>query len=218
MTDATNTETPAATENTNVFLCPLPNSESSLSIDRTQIPAEVRLSLLDSAIKENVRNRVNAANVRFNKLNAPWVSYDNAIAADPAQTAVAKPEGERPTIDLVSIAQKARDDLYSGNIRATKEKGAGRKTVDPLVKTVTDVVVREVFAKEKANGMTFVQAKAKVGDGVAYLKARIEELVASGADRGALEKMLEDRYMKPARIILGLADNKAIKDGPSILG
>jgi hypothetical protein len=203
----------------NIFLCPLPGMDSTLQIDRSQVPAEVRLALLDSAIKENVRNRVNAANVRHTKANTPWQAFDNAMAADPAQTVVAKPEGERPTIDLVAIAQKAREDLYAGKLRSTKEKGEGRKAVDPLVKTVTDVVVRDVYAKEKASGLTFVQARAKVGkDGVAYLQTRIEELVAGGADRAALDKMMEERYMKPARIILGLADNKAIKEGPSILG
>jgi hypothetical protein len=215
------TETPV-TPADNVFLCPLPNSESTLQIDRSLIPQNVRLSLLDTAIKENVRNRMNAATVRFNKANEAFAAYDKAMAADPAQTAVALPAGERPTIDIAAIAGKAREDLYAGNLRSTREAGKGRTTVDPLVKMVTDAVVREVFDKGKAEGKadwTFIKAKTQVGkDGVAYLDARIAELVATGADAGALNKMKEDRYLKPARLMLGIADNKAIKDGPSILG
>ena len=63
--------------------------------------------------------------------------------------------------------------------------------------------------------MCFLQAKKEVGgDGIAYLKARVDTLAAAGGDRAALEKMLDEKYVKPAKVMLGLIEGKMISALP----
>lgn len=210
----------AAVVNENVLMCKILDTGNELAIDLAQVAPVIRLAFLKQAIRDNVRNRLNAVQIRFNKANEAWSAYDKAQEADATQTAVTKPEGERPTLDLIEPAKRAREDLYAGTLRGLGEKKE-RVTVDPLVKLVTEAVVRDVFAKGKEAGTadwTFFKARGEVGkDGVAYLDARIAEHVANGGDAAALNKMKEDKYMKPARIMLGIDQSKAVKEGPSIL-
>lgn len=200
----------------------IPNTETDISIVLGEIPADTRLDLLKKAVRDMIANRVNVANVRNNKALEPWNAYDEASKADPLQTAVPKPEGERPSVDLLAVAAKARSDLYAGELQKRGD-GSGRKArepKDPLVAAVTKAVISELFQKKKAGNPSYkiMDAQKEVGtDGVAYLKSLIDEKVAAGADRATFEKFMEDRYMKPARIMLGIDVPKGLKDAEGLL-
>lgn len=223
MTDAaTNTGAPAAPASTVIEL-DIPGL-SKRSFDAATIPGDARLALLFSGVHRYIANRVNAAVQRHNKDEAviAWTAYDNAQKADPMQSAVPQPTVERPAApDLEDAYKRAVEALTSGEIR---RRGDGspraRKTVDPLVKLVTQSVVREVYEARKAADATYTYLKAQqeVGaDGVAYLNKLIDAKVEAGAVRADLEKMRDVRYINPAKIMLGQTDTKAIKELPSIL-
>jgi hypothetical protein len=191
--------------------------DRTVSINLADIPANARLELLKAQVREIVRNRVNVANVRRNKERAPflaWAAYEAAQAADPMQTAVAKPDGEKPTgeapasLDTMEKAGEAIADLLKGEIRSGRAKGEGKSRApkDPLVAAVTPIVVKAVYDANKGTKLddgkggqrtyTYPDAvKAVGGDGVAYLNAQIDAKVATGADRAALEKALNARYL-----------------------
>lgn len=213
-----------ATEAANtVAVFTLPNLEGERSFDCATIPADTRLDLLKNAVRGYIANRVNAAQQRHQKDEAviAWNAYDEAVKADPLQTAVAKPEGERPgPADLEDAYKRAIDALTTGDIRKQSGEPKARTRKDPLIATVTEIVVREVFDSKKAADpkYTFLAAKKEVGtDGIAYLNAIIEAKVAQGVDRTALEKMRDTKYINPAKVMLGLTENKATKELPSIL-
>jgi hypothetical protein len=64
----------------------------------------------------------------------------------------------------------------------------------------------------------YPSAQKEVGqDGLAYLRAKIDAKVAAGADKVALDKYLDTRYIKPARIQLGLDVPKSLADMDGIL-
>lgn len=218
MTDTPATPaTPAPAESGNTFLFAIPGTDKQMQIDRTAIPADVRLALLDKSIESYVRNSVNVANVRWNKDNEAWTAYNEAQKADPLQTAVARPEGDEPTEEarvahLIQVASDARTRMYENKMQRRDGTGGGRKTVDPLVKLVSDAVVRELHEKEPKGGRTYLQINAEVskaGGGIAYLEARIAEKVAAGGDEKELRKYLDSRYITPAKLMLGQSTNKA---------
>lgn len=214
------TPTPApvpAPDNPNTFQFRIPNTETDIAIDVSQVPPEVRMDMLKKALRDYINNAVNQANVRANKANAPFDAYDEAIKADPLQTAVPKPEGERTVADLIGTAAAARERLYKGEVRKQGEggEGKGRQPKDPLIKLVTDAVVRELFEKNKetTKGYKYTDAVKEVGgDGMAYLNKLIEDKVAAGMDRATLEKFRDERYVKPAEMMLGRRDNKTTKE------
>lgn len=216
--------TPAAgTDNANVFQFQIPNTETKMQIDISQVPAELRMDFLQKGLRDYIVNSVNQANVRANKANAPFDAYDEAVKADPLQTAVAKPNGERTAADLISVAAAARDRLYKGEVRKNGEGGTTRReTVDPLTKFVTEAVVRELHAKDKEAGgkrkyTEFTSEVSKAGGGIKYLEAKIAEKVAGGADEATLRKFMDERYIKPAQIMLGTKTGKATAPENSIL-
>lgn len=189
----------------------IPNTETQMQVEYASIPDNIRLELLNKQIEAYVKNSVNQANVRFNKANEAWAAYDNACKADPAQTAVPQPEGERPTVDLLAVAVAARDRLYSGEMRKAGTRKA-RKTVDPLQKLVTDACVRALFESKKdtVEGYKWTDAVKEVGgDGPAYLAGIVDEKVAAGADRDELEKLVQAKYIRPAEVMLGRHTTKA---------
>lgn len=202
----------------------LPNLPGSHSFDCATIPGETRLDLLKGAVRSYIANRVNATFQRHQKQDEvkAWAAYDEAVKADPLQTAVAKPEGERPAApDLAGSLAAALEALTKGEIR---KQGTGerkpRERKDPLIAMVTKAVVKDVYESKRAADpkYTYLMAQKEVGpDGVAYLNTIIDQKVAAGVDRTALEKMRETKYMNPARLMLGITENKAIKDLPSIL-
>ena len=200
------------TENTHVFR--IPNTDTDMSLDFESVPAHVRLDMLKKAAQAYVTNSVNQANVRHNKAMAPWLSYAEAQAADPMQTAVAAPKGEAPTVDLIQYAKDARERLYKGEVRK-QGTGKPRATKDPLVKLVTEAVVRELFDSRKAADSSYKwtdAVKAVGGEGIDFLNAMIAEKVAAGANEAELNKFRDERYIKPAEMMLGNRDNKATKD------
>lgn len=219
---ATNPETtlaaaPAPAPDTN-FVFELPNSNSTkISIDYATIPQESRFELLKTAIRGYITNSANQANIKANKANEKFAQYDEAIKADPLQTAVAKPD-EATRVDSVAAVMEAavaaRTRLYEGAMRKAGDGTKTRVTKDPLVKLVTDAVLREVFEKNKAtSGYKWTDAVKEVGgDGVAYLNKRIDARVAAGGDRAALEKFRDERYVNPAKMMLGQKDSKTTKD------
>lgn len=219
----------------------------TVSVDMTAIPQDARLELLKSAIRTMVTNRVNVAMVRNRAARAPfvaWAAYEAATAADALQTAVPKPEGDKPTgepvaaLDPIAKANEAVADLLKGELRATAKKGEGRSRApkDPLIQAVTNVVTRAVYEANKAAGRTipvegkparpysFPDATKEVGgDGVAYLNAQIAAKVAAAPEgerdtlKAQLEKQRDTRYIEPAQVMLGLKQSKASKELPSIL-
>jgi hypothetical protein len=113
----------------------------SVSINLAEIPQDARLELLKSAVRTTVTNRVNVAMVRNRALRAPfaaWAAYEAAMATDPLQTTVAKPDGEKPTgeapaaLDPIAKAGEAIADLLKGELRQQSKrarvKPALRKT------------------------------------------------------------------------------------------
>lgn len=217
---ATDPLAPAATlaapvEDPNTFTFVIPGTETSIAIVLGDIPAEVRMDLLKSKVKEYINNNVNQAAVKYKKAMEPWDAYAKAQSVDPLQTAVPKPTGDQPSApDLIKPAADARARLYSGEIRKQGEPGAAKPTRDPLTKAITDAVVRELFEKRKEAGSKpkWIEVTKEVGDGIAYLNTMIAAKVAAGADAAVMAKLLEEKYMKPAKMLLGLTDNKLTKE------
>jgi hypothetical protein len=199
------------------------------SFDCAEIPGTVRLDFLFGAVRTYIANRLNGMRTRHEKdpKVIAWKAYDEATKADPLQSAVPKPEGERPgEPDYEDAFNRAVNDLKAGNIRRQSDEPKPRKTKDPLVAVVTDAVVRDVYTSKRAEDAkySYLSAKKEVGtDGVAYLKSMIETRVAAVADaekaalRAALEKQLETRYIGPAKVMLGMNTPKAATGLPSIL-
>ena len=221
---ATDTPTPTpapADGNTLVFAIPNTEPETQMSVALGDIPAELRMEFLKKAVQQYIVNSTNQVVVRHTKDTAGWTDYDEATKADPLQTAVAKPEGERPAgpqDKIIEAAKAARDRLYKGEVRrqGTGEKKA-RKAADPLDALVTRSVVTELFEKNKGTikGYKYVDATKAVADaggGIAYLDAKIAERVAAGADASALQKFKENRYINPAKLMLGQRDTAGTKD------
>ena len=225
MTDLSNTPAaPAAADAGTVISFELPNLPGTHTFDCATIPAEARLDLLKGATRSYIANRVNAAFQRHQKDEdvKAWAAYDEAVKADPLQSAVAMPTTERPAApDLAGALARALEDLTKGEIRRQgKGEPKARVRKDPLVALVTKAVVKDVYESDKATDpkASYLSAQKKVGpDGIAYLNALIEAKVAAGVDRAALEKMREEKYIKPAKLMLGITENKAIKELPSIL-
>lgn len=193
------------------------------TFDVAEIPSDVRLDFLKGAVRGYVANRLNGVHTRHQKDPAviAWNAYDEASKADALQTAVAKPEGERPAEPNYEEAlARAFEDLRTGNVRKVGGEPKARKTTDPLVKIVTEVVAREVFESRRAADpkFTYLHAKKEVGtDGVAYLNTLIDAKVEGGADRAQLEKMRDTKYINPAKAMLGISTTKAVSELPSIL-
>lgn len=212
---------PAPATDPNTFVFRIPNTETDISIILGDIPPEVRMDLLKKGVRDYITNSVNQENVRTNKANAPFDAYDEATKADPLQSAVKKPEGERKVAELLKVAADARGRLYSGEIRKQGTgTGAGRERVDPLTAMVTRAVVQEVMDKRKAAGtpIKLMDAQKEVGkDGIKYLDDLIAAKVAQGGDAKALETFKQERYIKPAQMMLGKRSTKATADEFAIL-
>lgn len=215
-------ETPATPSTVLVFT--VPDIDGEHSFDMAEIPADIRLSMLGTAVRNYIANRVNATTQRHRKdpIEAAWAAYDAAIAADPLQTVVAKPTETRPASpDLLASLQRAIEALKSGELRTKgSEPKKSREKRDPLVAAVTPIVEKAVFArmKEANPKASFLEAKKLVaGDGIAYLNAQIDERVALGDNRAELEKSRDAKYINPARIMLGLDTARGAKDLPSLL-
>ncbi len=209
--------------NPNVYIFDIAHTEpkTQISVDLSAIPAEVRMDMLKSKVREYVTNSVNQSKLRADRDNKPFDDYAKAIEADALQTVVPQPTGERKVADLTGTAAAARDRLYKGEVRKQGEgTGRNRAPKDPIVAVITPIVVREQFDKVKLSNPSYKWADAVKevgGDGLAYLKGRIETLVAAGGDRASLEKYLDEKYVKPAELIVGARDTKATKDAPGLL-
>lgn len=194
------------------------------TFDCATIPGEARLELLKKATLGYITNRVNQVGQRHAKdeLVVAWNAYEAAIAADIMQTLVAKPDKEKPVPDYAGAFARAIEALTKGDIRGRAADGEGKKSkaLDPLAQAVTNVVVREVYDARKAAGekITFLAVKAAIGNGIEYLDKMIEAKVAAGVDRAGLEKYKEDRYIAPAKVMLGMNTSKKLGELPNILG
>lgn len=214
MTDNVPAQAAATETPKNIHMFVVPNTDDTqMQVDITEIPDEVRLDMLKKAIEQYVKNSVNQANIRHKKAMEPWDAYEKAQAADPNQTAVPKPEGDMPTVDLIEVAKAARTRLYEGEVRKTGTRKA-RKTVDPLTKLVTEAVVRELFEKKKGteDGYKWTDAVKEVGgNGIQYLESLISARVEQGGDEAELRKFMESRYIQPAKLMLGQRDTATTK-------
>jgi hypothetical protein len=200
-----------------------PNLTGKRSFDCALVPTDVRLDFLKGAIRTYIANRLNGVHTRHLKDEtvAAWNAYDEATKADALQTVVPKPDGERPAApDYEDAYTRAIADLTAGSVRRQSAEPKPRKTKDPLISVVTEVVAREVFESRRAADpkYSYLHAKKEVGvDGIVYLNALIDAKVAGGADRAALEKMRDTKYINPAKAMLGITTTKAVTDLPSIL-
>lgn len=182
--------------------------DEAVEIDLDKVPDWFRMRVLKKALIGIIDNRVNAAKDKAKKDNASWTLYDNA--GGDLQTDVAQPSDPRAVVPFKDIAERARTAFYEGQLgRRGDGEGKSKAPKDPLEAMITRVVTDEVYAKGRKDtpGYKFFTAQKVVNDaggGSAYLKAKIEEKVADGADRATLEKTLDLRYVKRARELLGL--------------
>jgi hypothetical protein len=196
---------------------------AKVDFDVRQIPDGVRLDFLKGAVRAYIANRLNAAAARHVKDEtvAAWAAYEEATKADALQTIVPMPTSPKPADpDYTAVYTRAVEDLKTGTIRKQGETPKARKTKDPLIALVTDVVVRAVYDNERQQNpkYSFFEARKAVGvDGIAYLDAAIEAKVAAGADRAALEKSRDEKYINPAKAMLGMTTTKKQEGLPSIL-
>lgn len=214
--------TPAATISP-IAVMEFPNLDGKRSLDLTGLPGEVRMDFLKQGVRAYIQNRLNGLYNRHNKDEkvVAWNAYDEASKADALQTAVPKPEGDRPAEpDYQEAYNRAVADLIAGNVRKVSGEPKARKTTDPLTKIVTEVVAREVFDARKVGNpkYTYLNAKSEVGaDGIKYLNDLIDAKVEAGASRADLEKMRDTKYINPAKAMLGITTTKALGELPSIL-
>ncbi len=207
-TSAADLEATPAT-NANLIKFSVDDYDTPVEVSLEKMPAEVRQRLMYNATRSYVLNRVSTAVAAAKKANGPFDTYEAAQRTDPMQTTVLKPEGERKVVKYAEIIEGAINALYSGEIG---KRGAGTSKVakDPLTEHVTRVVVSEIYAKEHAKDPSYKFFKAQAivkGDGIAYLKSRIAENVRDfGVDEKQQLDILEQRYLKPARITLGLEE------------
>jgi hypothetical protein len=200
-----------------------PHLEGPFSFDCALVPPDTRLDFLKGALRAYIANRLNGVHTRHEKdpVVAAWSAYDEAQKSDPMQSLVPVPTTPRPAAPNYQEAyDRAIADLIAGNVRRVGDEPKARKVKDPLVATVTDAVVREVYKSRRAADpkYTFLAARKEVGpDGIQYLNDAIEARVAAGADRAALEKSRDTRYINPAKAILGLTTAKGQSDLPSVL-
>jgi hypothetical protein len=177
----------------------------TVEIDRAKIPAAARLDLLDRAIKSMVNNRPHVALMRY---NAALKDYKAKCDADPTF------EGEAPVApNLAELAQAAIADLYAGKLQQRNRNGNAKQKAakDPVDAVVTQAVIREMFAKRKAEtpGTKYQDVVKLVGEsGVVFLQNRAKELAGGNEKRlEELNKQIESKYLAPARKMVSV--NKA---------
>lgn len=194
-----------------------------VTMDMARIPETVVDYLLKNAVKAYVQNRTSTAKSSAAKENEPWVRYRNAMAADPNQTLVQMPEKPEVVVDYADIIRSAVRALYEGTMGRRDGTGVKKKAErkDPLIAAITRTVIQEVFEKNYAldNSYKYPMASKEVGtDGVAYLRAKMASNIEQGlATKEQMEFVLETKYMKPARIMLGMDEPGKLKDAPSIV-
>jgi hypothetical protein len=174
-------------------------AETSVSIDRARIPANIRLELLDRAIKQLVNGRPHQAAMKF---AADTKEYKAKCDADPTF------DGAAPTApNLAELANNVISELYEGKLRQ-RGKGGAKQTEakDPVDAVVTQAVIRELFQKRKAEkpGTKYQEVVKEVGtSGIAYLNARATSLANGDEKRLAeLTKTIDSKYIKPARAMV----------------
>jgi len=223
MNDMTQTiEAPAApVADDNTFSFEIENHEKDVEVDLAAIPLTIRKHLLKTAVRGYILNRVSTALAKAKKDNTDWDVYEAATKNDPLQAIVAQPTEPRVSVDIAAISERAIKALYEG---ALGRRGDGAKKAkvlrDPLTTQITRAVVAEVYEKGRALDPSYKYPTAlkEVGaDGIAYLKAKIAEKVAAGADEAVMLAFLDTRYVKPARIMLGLDTPGKLKDADGIL-
>jgi len=212
-------DAPPASET--LFVFEIDDFDPEISVELANIPTPLRMRLLKNATRAYITNRISTAAAATKKANAPFDQYDAAMKNDPLQTLVAKPEGERAVTDYAGVIEGALKALYSGEIGRRGDGTSKPKVLrDPLITQITRAVVADVYEKARAADpkYKYPTAQKEVGtDGLAYLRSKIAERVAKGEDAAALNTFLETRYIKPARIMLGLDVPKSLKDSEGIL-
>lgn len=190
--------------------------------DLRRLPDPVKLHLLKTATKNYVHNRVSTAEAKTKKANADWSLYEAAMQNDPLQSVVPKPTVERVTTDVQAIADGAINALVN-DLLGRRSGGTGKKAKekrDPLITQITRAVVADVYKKGTAAdpAYKYPTAQKEVGsDGLAYLRTKLPEWLAKGGDEAGFNKVLETRYINPAKIMLGITLPKSIADAGDIL-
>jgi len=172
------------------------------------VPEAARMHLLRSAAKSYVTNRVATAQSLAKKANAPFDAYDAAMKHDPLQTHIAKPEGERKQVDVQEIIDSAMKALLDGEITKRGRSGGDPKAPkDPLDAAIHRSLTVELFNTRKAAhpDYKYFTAQKEIGQDVqAALEAIVQRGIAAGMDEKQAREWVDNRYVKPNRLILGL--------------
>jgi hypothetical protein len=188
---------------------------NKVEVDLARIPYDIRLHLLTNATRAYITNRISTAQNKAKKENTAWDTYDAAVANDPLQNYVPKPDDDRIEVDADKIVVGAINALYSGQLGKRKGERKPKEVKDPLVAAITRIVVTRLYNKRRAENedYKYFSAAGEVGtDGLQYLRDQIEEKVEAGGNRVLLEKNLEEVYIKPAKTMLGIMVPKGMQD------
>lgn len=192
------------------------------TLDLAQVPMDVRIHLLKTAARSYVHNRVSTAAAKTKKDNESWAIYEAACAHDPLQTTVPKPDTDKVVTDYKGIVAGAINALLTGQLG---RKGTGKQKPkvlrDPIITQVTRAVVAKVYKDNVAldPSYKYPTAQKEVGNnGYDYLRAvKLPEWMAAGGTEADFNKVVETKYTKPARLMLGLDVPKSLADMGDIL-
>jgi hypothetical protein len=166
------------------------------------------MHLLRTAAKNYVQNRVSTAASLAKKANQPFDAYDAAQKNDPFQTLLRKPEGARHVVDYEGIIDKAINALYTGEIgRRGRGEGTAKPAKDPYNEALLRALTTELFkARFEADpSYKYFSAKKEIGpDGTAYLEDMVARNVAAGMPEKDARAYIDENYVKPTRILVGL--------------
>jgi hypothetical protein len=182
--------------------------DDPVELDIDRIPIAARWHLLRSAAKSYVTNRVATTQSLTKKANLPFDAYDAAMRHDPLQTHVKRPDGERKIVDYKELVDTAIKALYAGEI-GKRGRGPGEAKIpkDPLDAAILRHLVSEKYeAARKADpSYRYFSAQKDIGyDAKAALEAIVERGITFGMDEKTAREWVENRYVKPARMMLGL--------------
>lgn len=191
------------------------------TLDLASVPMDIRVQLLKTAAKAYVHNRVSTAQAKTAKANAEWTSYEAAMQANPLQEIVAMPTTPKAVTDFAGIVDGAINALLSGQL-GKRGGGTGKKPKElrnPIITQVTRAVVAKVYADNLKldPAYKYPTAQKEVGsDGYEYLnRVKLPEWLAAGGTEESFNKVVDTKYTKPARLMLGLDKPKSLADLPN---
>jgi hypothetical protein len=132
--DAGSTPAPVAQNTVAEYEFPHFAEGTKHTFDLATIPAATRMDFLTGAVRAYIANRLNSAPMRHEKDEQviAWKAYEAATAADPLQSAVAKPAFDKPADpNYGEVLARAFKDLTEGNIRKVGDGPEGQESHGP---------------------------------------------------------------------------------------